>query len=444
MLHLARVGGHTISQVTDPPFEVSDGYRRYVLGMLLTIFVVSYVDRQILAILLPPIKAEMDLSDTQLGFLTGFAFAIFYAVMGIPIGQWADRWNRRNIISICLVLWSLMTAASGLALNFIHLVLARIGVGVGEAGTGPCNHSLIADYYPVESRATAMGIYSLGIPIGALLGIIAGGWINEFFGWRMAFIAVGLPGVMLAVIIQLTLKEPPRGHADGVTDIKDAPDLKEVLTFLWGSRTYVHLLLGACVTGMCYIAVTQWVPSYMSRSFGLGTGEIATLFGPAVGIAGGLGTLFSGYMVDKLRPRDLRWQAWIPGAAIFLTIPGVTLSCLASSANMAVVYLILPLFFFPMQLAPFSALVQGLVPLRMRSVAVAISLFISTVIAFGLGPQVTGIVSDLLEPRFGVDSLRYGILVVAVGGAVWSGIHFLICAQSIKADQATSAVPQEG
>ncbi len=412
--------------------------------MLLTIFIVSYVDRQILAILLPPIKAEMDLSDTQLGFLTGFAFAIFYAVMGIPIGQWADRWNRRNIISICLVLWSLMTAASGLALNFIHLVLARIGVGVGEAGTGPCNHSLLADYYPVESRAKAMGIYSLGIPIGALFGILAGGWISEFFGWRMAFIAVGLPGVVLAIVIHFTLKEPPRGHSDGIADVKDAPDLKEVIAFLWGSRTFVHLLLGACVTGMCYIAVTQWVPSYLSRSFGLGTGEIGTLFAPAVGIAGGLGTLFSGYMVDKMRPRDLRWQAWIPGAAIFLTIPGVTLSCLAPSANLAVAYLIVPLFFFPMQLAPFSALVQGLVPLRMRSVAVAISLFTSTVIAFGLGPQVTGIVSDMLEPTFGIESLRYGILVVAIGGAVWSGIHFLICAQSIKSDQSNTVLPQKG
>ena len=169
-----------ISEKSEQLFEVSDGYRRYVLGLLLTIFVVSYVDRQILAILMPPIKAEMDLSDTELGFLTGFAFAIFYAVMGIPIGQWADRWNRRSIISICLVLWSLMTAASGLAVNFVYLVLARIGVGVGEAGTGPCNHSLLADYYPAESRASAMGIYSLGIPIGALLGIVAGGWINEF------------------------------------------------------------------------------------------------------------------------------------------------------------------------------------------------------------------------------------------------------------------------
>lgn len=412
--------------------------------MLLTVFIVSYVDRQILAILLPPIKAEMDLSDTQLGFLTGFAFAIFYAVMGIPIGQWADRWNRRSIISICLVLWSLMTAASGLALNFIHLVLARIGVGVGEAGTGPCNHSLIADYYPAEHRATAMGIYSLGIPIGALFGILAGGWINEFFGWRMAFIAVGLPGVVLAIVIHFTVKEPPRGHSDNIADIKDAPSLKEVLTFLWASRTFVHLLLGACVTGMCYIAVTQWVPSYLSRSFGLGTGEIGTLFAPAVGIAGGLGTLFSGYMVDRMRPRDLRWQAWIPGVAIFLTIPGVTLSCLAPSANLAVAYLILPLFFFPMQLAPFSALVQGLVPLRMRSVAVAISLFISTVIAFGLGPQITGIVSDILEPRYGVESLRYGILVVAVFGAIWSGVHFLICAQAIKADQTNTTLPQEG
>jgi len=406
-----------------------------VLGLLLVIFIINYIDRQILAILLPPIKAEMGFSDTQLGFLTGFAFAIFYGVMGIPLGQWADRGNRRSIISICLALWSLMTVLSGLAVTLLHLTLARIGVGVGEAGTAPCTHSLISDYYPAERRATALGIYNLGVPVGVLLGILLGGWINEFFGWRMAFIAVGLPGLLVAIIARFTLKEPPRGHADKFIDDGKAPAFKAVLKYLWASRTYRHCLMGSGVTGMSYIAVLQWSPSYLSRSFGLGTGEIGTLLAPAIGIAGGIGTYLGGYLVDRLRTRDLRWQAWLPAGAIFTTIPLIVLACLAPTANMAVAFFVLPLFLFPMQLGPFSAMLQGLVQLRMRSVAVAISLFISTLVGFGLGPQVTGIVSDLLLPTYGNESLRYGIMLVAVFGAIWSGTHYLFGAQTLRQDQ---------
>ena len=189
--------------------------RHYALGILVVVYTFNFIDRQILSILLEPVKADLGLSDTAMGMLTGFAFAMFYATLGIPIARYADRSNRRNLIALALGIWSFFTALSGVAQNFWHLLAARIGVGVGEAGCSPPAHSMIADYYPAEQRATALGIYSLGIPIGIMFGLFAGGWINEFFGWRMAFFVVGLPGIILALVVRFTLAEPPRGLAEG-------------------------------------------------------------------------------------------------------------------------------------------------------------------------------------------------------------------------------------
>ena len=189
---------------TDKPVSFTDNYRKYVLGILLVVYVFNFIDRQILAILLQPIKVDLGLSDTQLGLLSGVAFAVFYATFGIPIARLADRSSRVNIISASLAVWSLMTAVCGLAQNFWQLLAARIGVGIGEAGCSPPSHSLISDYFAPETRATAMSIYSLGIPIGIMIGFLAGGWIVEFFDWRTAFIAVGLPGVLLAVVVRMT------------------------------------------------------------------------------------------------------------------------------------------------------------------------------------------------------------------------------------------------
>ena len=199
----------------EKPGIFSPAVRNYALSVLVVVYTFNFIDRQILSILLEPIKQDLGLSDSALGMLTGFAFALFYATLGIPIARFADRGNRRNLIALALTIWSGMTALSGVAQNFWHLLLARIGVGVGEAGCSPPAHSMIADYFPAENRATALGIYSLGIPFGILFGFIAGGWLNEFFGWRVAFFVVGIPGLLLALLVRYTLREPPRGMAEG-------------------------------------------------------------------------------------------------------------------------------------------------------------------------------------------------------------------------------------
>ena len=215
--------------------EVRDkvlGVRHYVLGVLVVVYTFNFIDRQILSILLDPIKNELGLSDTAMGMLTGFAFAAFYATLGIPIARFADRSNRRNLVALSLGIWSMMTALSGLAQNFWHLLLARIGVGIGEAGCSPPAHSMISDYYPANQRATALGIYSLGIPFGIMFGLFAGGWINEFFGWRTAFFVVGLPGVLLAFVVRFSITEPPRGLAEGRIATNEQPTIKETVKYL--------------------------------------------------------------------------------------------------------------------------------------------------------------------------------------------------------------------
>ncbi len=223
----------------------SSVYKRYVLGLLLVVYASNFLDRQILAILLQPIKQEMGLSDTQLGLLSGIAFALFYATLGIPLARWADKHNRVNLISVCIAIWSGMTALTGMAGNFLQLLLARIGVGIGEAGCSPPAHSIIADYFAADTRAKAMAIYFLGLPLGSVLGYLLGGWINELYGWRIALLCVGLPGLVLAVVVRLTLREPPRGHADGIKETDQlAPSLKETLAGLWSNHSFRHLAAG--------------------------------------------------------------------------------------------------------------------------------------------------------------------------------------------------------
>ena len=221
--------------------------RHYALGVLVVVYTFNFIDRQILSILMKSIKLELGLSDQALGFLAGFAFAAFYAVLGMPIALWADRGNRRNLISLALAIWSVMTALSGLAQNFTHLALARIGVGIGEAGCSPPAHSMISDHYPPAQRATALGIYSIGIPLGVMFGLFIGGWINEAFGWRYAFFVVGVPGLLLAVLVRLTLQEPPRGLSENRSAEDAAPAFTETVKFLLRRPAFLHIAFGGAL-----------------------------------------------------------------------------------------------------------------------------------------------------------------------------------------------------
>ena len=273
-------------------------YKRYVLLMLTLVYAFNFIDRQILVILQEPIKMEMGLSDAQLGLLSGFTFAVIYVTAGIPIAYWADRGNRRNIVALSLTVWSSMTAISGFVQNYAQLLLARLGVGLGEAGGSPPSHSIISDYYPPEQRATALSFYSTGIYAGILLGFAFGGIIADSFGWRMAFLVVGLPGVLLAVVLRLTVKEPQRGRYDG-NAISHKPGLKETLHILRMRPSFWYLSLGCALSAYVTYGNGNFFPSYLIRSHGMSLSQVGLVLALLSGITGAIGTFLGGYIADR-------------------------------------------------------------------------------------------------------------------------------------------------
>lgn len=398
--------------------KVAEAQRRYVLGLLVVVYVLNFVDRQILSILLQPIKRDLVLSDTQLGFLSGIAFALFYTTLGIPLARLADRGSRRNVIAFSLFLWSAMTAVSGLARNFAQLALARVAVGVGEAGCSPPAHSLLADYYPPERRATAMSIYALGVPVGILAGYLVGGWIQEFFGWRVAFFVVGLPGIVVAIVVRASLRDPPRRQ-----ETPEASSLREVARFLWSRRTFRHISLGASLQAFVLYSVSVWNPAFLERSHDMSSGEIGTWLAAMAGLGGGAGTFLGGWTADRLRLRDPRWSAWLPGIAAIAAIPFATGFYLGSDKIPVLLVGFAPLCLVSMHMGPTFAMTQGLVPDALRAVAAAVLLLAINAIGLGLGPLVVGLASDWLQPRYGDDSLRVVLAWLAIVYA-WSALHY--------------------
>ncbi len=413
----------------------SPRYRAFVLGMLVLVYVFNFLDRQIVTILAEPIKNDLGLNDTQIGLMTGLAFAIFYTVLGIPIARLADRANRVNIIAIALVVWSGMTALCGMAQNFTQILLARIGVGVGEAGCSPPAHSLIADYFPPEKRASALSIYALGIPIGSILGLLAGGWIAELYGWRMAFFLVGLPGIALAIVVKMTVLEPLRGMSDPSRSgaAAEQPALGETLRTILSNRTIVHIAMGGALTSFVGYGLGQWLPAYFMRWHGMGIGETATYFGLVLGVASAIGTLLGGTLADRLAKRSTRMYAWLPAAGVLGAFPFYVAAMLSGNPYVAIAILVVPSLLNSLWLGPAFGTIQNLAPTRMRALASAILLFILNIIGLGLGPFLVGVMSDLLAPRLGEESLRYAILIATVA-YFWAGAHFLLASRTISGD----------
>lgn len=408
-------------------------YRQYVLGILLVVYIFNFIDRQILAILLEPIRKDLGLSDTQLGFLSGVAFAIFYATLGIPIARLADRTSRVRIITWSLAAWSVMTALCGLAQNFWQLLLGRVGVAVGEAGSGPASHSLISDYFVLETRATAMGVYAMGVPIGTLIGLLAGGWIVEWFDWRTALIVVGLPGVLMAILVRMTLIEPPRGNADPVRNHQAPASLKEVITYLWQRPSFRHVTLAVAFHAFVSYGVNGWLPAFLARSYHMSSSEIGTWLALLFGVSAGLGTFGGGYVSDLLARRDRRWYVWIPGITLILSVPFFLLAFTAQDKFSTLLFLIGPIFFGYIYIGPTFAVIQGLAEVRMRAIASAILLFVISLIGLGLGPFLVGVLSDYLKPEFGEESLRIAMTFVFLFN-IWSGIHYYIAGRTLRAD----------
>jgi predicted MFS family arabinose efflux permease len=421
-------------------FAVSNAYRYYVLGLLLTVGVCSWVDRQILAILLEPIKQEFHFSDTQLGLLGGVAFGLFYATVGLPVAWLADRFNRRNIIAIALGLWSTMTVLCGLAVGFWSLFLARMGVGIGEAGGSPPSQSLISDYFPPEQRGFALGILFMYLPLGFLVGFLLGGWVNEFFGWRVAFVVVGAPGVLLAILLRLTLREPPRGHSEKRTDLGPPPELFATIRYFLSRPALRHLPLAGAIHGIGAWGVALWLPAYFMRVHGMGSGEVGTWLAFIFGIAGATGTFLGGFLADGIvrRTGDHRWYAWFSGLAILITVPFYFLVFLWQTPVPALLFFIFPILIGHVFLGPVTATIQNLGGVRRRAMAAAFYLFLANLISMTCGPLFIGVISDLFQSRYGHESLRYSLLFLVVVTSIWSALHFFLASRTLREDLAAA------
>lgn len=390
------------------------------LFLLLLVYTSNYIDRQILAGLIEPIKDDLGISDTMVGFLTGGVFALFYSVLGIPMAAWADRGNRRNLIVWSLSIWSAMTALCGLAQNTLQLALARIGVGIGEAGSSPPSHSIISDLFPPDKRPFAMAIFSMGVNLGILFGFIFAGMIYEAFdyNWRPAFFVVGLPGLLLAVIVRFALKEPKRGLSEAMqastADQKPlAEGLKETVHYIVSQRALWQLFVGCtAVVTYGYIFVT-WGTSFFIRSHGYSVKEATTLMGLLIGVGGGIGTLLCGYIANRLAIKKPAYLAWWVAAVTVVTLPFGVGTFLVSSPTLAAVLFGISAFAGAAYLGPSFAMAQNLVPVRMRSLVAGVFLFVINFIGYFLGPMGAGAISDAYREIYGNDSLRYALLTVA-------------------------------
>jgi MFS family permease len=413
--------------------KLLQGSRAYTLFILVVVYTFNFIDRQIVGILAVPIKADLGLTDTQLGLMGGLAFALFYTGLGIPVAMLADRFSRTWIMTAALTIWSAMTAASGLATNFWQLFAARLGVGVGEAGGVAPAYSLISDYFPPRQRARAMSIYSFGIPIGSAIGIVFGGVIASLINWRYAFFIVGLAGIFIAPIFRLTIKEPPRGQFDRARKDSKPPGLKTILRTLSRKPSFWLLSLGASCSSMMGYGVFFWLPSFFVRSYDL-TLLNASLFYGAVLLVGGLAGIWAGgWLGDRFGHSQHAQYARIPAFAFLATVPFYVLAILSPTLTVSFLVLLVPTALGLAWLGPVISAIQHLVRPDMRATASAVFLFINNLIGIGLGTYAIGALSDTLQLQFGDDSLRYSILA-GTSFYVMAAVLFLLAARWLEQD----------
>lgn len=418
---------------TEPHKAAVDG-RYYTLVVLTLVYSFNLIDRQLLAILQESIKLDLQVSDSQLGLLTGFAFALFYVTAGIPLARWADVGNRRNIVALSLFVWSFMTAISGLMQSYLQLLLARIGVGIGEAGGSPPSHSIISDIFPPERRATALGFYSAGVSIGILFGFLLGGWLNEFFGWRVAFVVMGVPGIVLAMIVRFTLREPERGLSERRTASQDRPTVAEVLGLLWSSRSFRHLAFAGALGAFASYAVSIWSASFMIRSYQMSTGELGSWLALIIGVCGAIGVFGGGALADRLAQRDVRWYVWLLAISGLVAAPFSVAVYSVFDKYTSLGLMVLPAIQSNAFVGITLALSHGLVGLKMRATTSAILFFIFNLIGLGLGPWLIGVVSDITQASRGLESLRYALLLFVPVMTVWASIHYYFCSRHLQYD----------
>ncbi len=416
-----------------PTSDLSTFEKSYVLALLLLVYISNYADRILLGILLPAIKAEFSLSDTELGFLHGTSFAIFYATLGMPIAIYADRGNRKLVIVAATAMWSAMTALCGAAQSYWQLVAARVGVGIGEAGSNPPSHSIISDLFSLKYRGTALAIFSQGVSLGIVVGLYGGAQIAEAYGWRAAFYVLGLPGLLIALLVMLTMVEPKRGAADGLKLAGDAPPFWSTVRFIFSQPSLIHILAGATLTTIVGYSGVLWWPSFIMRSHGLSPADMSAFLALVFGLGSGFGIFLGGFLSDFFGRRDVKLMPRVVTFAILFGLPFGAAIYLVDDSTLVFLLIGIPAAAGGMYLGPSIAMVQSLVGIRMRTVASAIFLFIINLIGMGLGSLVIGGMSDALTPQYGQDALRYTLLVVMAFN-LWAAYHYWQAGRFMETD----------
>lgn len=403
-----------------PAPAVQSGVRT-TLWLLLIVYIFNFIDRQIVNILAEPIARDLKLSDTQIGLMTGLAFALFYTVLGLPIARYADRptTSRPRLIALALAVWSGMTALCGVAQNYAQLLLARIGVGVGEAGCTPAAHSLISDIVPKERRASALAFYALGIPIGTLLGMIIGGQLADAVGWRRAFVVVGLPGVALALVVAFLLRDPRRHETAAERAAAPAAlSNRETLRLIFGSRALMLLVAAASFAAFLSYGKTTWATIFFQRTHALSPGEVGLYFGLVNGLSAIAGTWLGGRIADGWGAANRRHVLTAPALGLLIAAPLAFLGYSAPTWQSALLILALPTLLNSLYYGPTYSAVQGLVKPQARAMAAAVLLFFQNLIGLGLGPLFFGMLSDVLKPEFGEDSVQIVLYSAAFLGLI--------------------------
>lgn len=422
----------------------SMGYRYLVVWILAVVYTLSYLDRQIVAILAEPIRRELQLTDTQLGILGGIAFAAFYATFGLPVAWLADRTHRVRVIAISCGLWSLFTVLCGTASSFVHLAFYRMGVGIGEAGGSPPSYSLISDYFPPEKRGTALALYSLGVPMGAVIGAFAGGRIAEAFGWRAAFYSMGVPGIIMAVVLVLVVREPKRGSLDalapGAIEHEPSPPLFSAIGAFFRQRTLVLVAISSALSSFVGNGALSWNPTFLMRIKGMTLGEVSTYYALVIGVCGVIGVFAGGWLVDRAGRRDRRWFAWVPAIAFAIASPSAFGIVTAPTWQTALAVIAAPSLLTGTFLAPAITVVQNSVSPNRRTLSGAMLLFISSLIGLGFGPVYVGRVADWAKPEYGDRSLAVG-LVAMVPIVILTVAAHLAVAWSIGRDMKRARLP---
>jgi len=412
-------------------------YQYYVLVVLVIGYIFNTMDRSVLGILLQPIKEELQLSDAGLAWLTGPAFAVFYSVLGVPIARLADRWSRVNVLAISIAIWTAATALCGAAYNYVSLFIFRCTTGVGEAGGSPPSHSLISDYFAGSKRATALAVYAMAVPFGTAIGSFVSGHSNVSYGWRWTFFIVGAPGLLVALLAWLTIKEPPRGYSDKGKLKLDTPPFLEVFRFLLTRKSFVHMSVAAAAHSVMWYAGSNWNPSFFVRAHGMNTG-VAGNYLASFALIGAIGTFAGGFLADRLSVRygDRRWYMWVPAIACLTMVPFQFFAYLSPQLSVVVPTFTVMVVLASMFFGPSFAMGQSLATVRMRAMSASVLLFIQNIIGLTAGPWLVGQISNHLGNNG--TSLRYAMVIVGISN-IWAAFHYYMGSRTYRQDLEATA-----